>query len=156
MNVAQLFVAMVALVLLLSPLFVMAFLAGRRSSSKGISRQFDRMPAEIVLESGSWQAEFDGDQPNTVDVVMLEIEQVGNRIVGAGHSSDGTRHSLEGLLHQRHLCYICLDENRQGVWLGTVTGELLPGEQQIVGMRTRWSPQSQALIVRKAVLTRTV
>ena len=154
LNVGQLLIAVVALLMLMTPLFVLTFLAGRRSRVTGAHRQFERMHPDIVLPAGQWHVEFDGIEPNTTQVVLIELQQVGSRIVGTGHSLDGTKHSLEGILHQRGMCCICIDENRDGIWLATVTAELLPGEQRMSGMRNQWSPQSQALIVRKATFTR--
>jgi hypothetical protein len=88
-----------------------------------------------------------------VQSITLEVNQTGCRIVATGHSSDGT-HSLEGIVHDRRLCCVSIDENRDGVWLGTVTAEVQADNQRMTGMRTRWSPQSQTLMVRKATFTR--
>lgn len=47
-----------------------------------------------------------------------------------------------------------MDEGPDGICLGTVTAELGPAGDQMTGMRTRWVPRSQALLVRKATFTR--
>lgn len=155
MNSGQLIVTAVALVMLLTPLFVLSFLAGRRSVSSKTNWQFDQMRPDIVLQPGAWQAEFDADDEQQSQVIQFDLQQVGSRIVGSGRSAGGIVHSLEGILDQRRLCGVCMDETRQGTWLGTVTAELLPGEQQMVGMRMRWPPETKSLIVRKATFTRT-
>jgi hypothetical protein len=154
LNVAQMIVTAVAVLLMLTPLLMLAFLAGRRSVATGTNRRFDQIRPDVILAAGTWRAEFDGDEPGASQVVLLELQQVGSRIVGVGKSMDGTFHALEGILCQRRLCCISIAENREEVWSGTVTAELQPGEQQIIGMRNRWSRQSQTLIVRKATLTR--
>lgn len=153
LNVAQLLIVATAILMMVSPLFVLVFLAGRQSATPFSNPRFDRMRPDFVLAAGSWQIEYDGDDPSTPQSIIVHLQQTGCRVVAGGDSPDGTRHSLEGVLHQRKLCCVSIDENREGKWLGTVTAELLPGERQIVGMRSRWSPILQVLVVRKASLT---
>jgi hypothetical protein len=155
LNVAQAVVTTVAVTLILTPLLVLSFLAGRRSTSQGRVQRLDQLQPEVSLGGTVWRAEVDGDaDPDNVLTYQLELEQVGSRILAHGHSADGTRHSLEGVIHRGHLCGISIDETRQDVWLGTVTVELLPGQQQMTGMRSRWSPRSQTLTVRKVNFVR--
>lgn len=155
LNVAQVIVSTVAATMIVTPLLVLSYLAGRRSQSQGRSHRLDQLRSDVALGGSTWRADFDGDaDPDVVQTLLLEWEQVGCRIVASGSSTDGTRHSLEGVIHGGRLCCVSIDENRAGTWLGTVTAELLPGEQQMTGMRTRWCPPSQTLMVRKVTFTR--
>ncbi|MBC8117183.1 MAG: hypothetical protein H7062_22540, partial [Candidatus Saccharimonas sp.] len=70
------------------------------------------------------------------------------------HSPNGSRHSFEGLLHGRRLCYVALDDDLRTERSGAVLAEVLPGDSQIVGVRSRWSGPSQGMAMRKATFTR--
>ncbi len=155
MNVAQVIVSTVAVTLIVTPLLVLSYLAGRRSQAQGRSRRLDQLRPEALLDGSTWLAEFDGElDPNVGQTIQYDLEQFGCRILASGRSADGTRHSLEGVIHQGRLCCVSVDENREGTWLGTVTAELVPGQQAMTGMRTRWTVPSQTLMVRRAAFTR--
>ena len=153
-SVAQLVVSTVAATMVAAPLIVIAFLAGRRSLSPEKSRRLDQLMPDIALGGTVWQATFDGDSdPEATQTIQFQFTQVGSRIVAEGYSPDGTRHILEGVIHGGRLCGVTIDENRTGIWLGTVTAETLADRSRMTGMRTRWSPVTQTLMVRKAVFT---
>lgn len=155
LNVAQLVVSTVAATMIAAPLIVMAYLAGRRSLTPEKSLRLDRLLPDISLGETIWQATFDGDaDPQLAQTILFEFRQVGSRIVAEGKSPDGTRHSLEGVIHGGKFCCATIDEHRSGVWLGTMTAEMLADQQRMTGMRSRWTPVSQSLMVRKVVFTR--
>lgn len=138
----------------MTPLLVLSFVAGRRSNSQGRSHRLDQLQPEISLGRSSWLAQIADDaEPTALRSMTLEIEQIGSRITASGRSLDGTRHVLEGVVHGKRLCCISIDDNRSGIWIGTITVELIPGQQQFSGMLSRWSPQSQTMIVRPVTLT---
>ena len=154
-NVGQIIVTCVAVTLIVTPLLVLSYLAGRRSKTNGRSHRLDQLRPEALLGGSTWLAAFDGDlDPAIVQTIRFDLEQVGCRILATAQSADGTRHALEGVIHHGRLCCVSIDENREGTWLGTVTAELLPGQQSMTGMRTRWSVPSQTLMVRRVTLTR--
>ena len=97
-------VTVVALLMILSPLMVLAFVVGRRSIATGANRCFDQLRSDAVSAAGTWQVEFDGDDPTTTQTVLLELQQVGSARPGAGRSMDGTGHSLEGIVHRAAVC----------------------------------------------------
>lgn len=153
-NVAQVVVTTVAVALIMTPLVVVSYVAGRRSKTTGKSLHFEQLQCDLVLGGSTWQVDYDGEtEASEGQSITLELNQTGCRIVATGHSSDGT-HSLEGIVHQRRLCCVSIDESRDGIWLGTVTAELQADDQRMTGMRARWSAQSQTLMVRKATFTR--
>lgn len=153
-SVAQLVVSTVAATMVAAPLIVIAYLAGRRSLSPEKSRRLDQLLPDISLGGTLWQASFDGDaDPEVTQTIQFSFTQVGSRVVADGHSPDGTHHSLEGVIHGGRLCCVTIDESRSGIWLGTVTAELIGDHNRMTGMRTRWSPVTQSLMVRKAVFT---
>lgn len=155
LNVAQVILSSVAVTLIVTPLLVLSYLAGRRSSGQLKSDRLDRLRPELHMGSASWRAEFAGDaDPDVVQVVDYQVTQTASRILGQGRSADGTLHSLEGVIHLGRLCCIAIDESRAGPWLGTITAELAPGQHKLTGMRTRWSPQTQTLSVRSVTFTR--
>ena len=156
LQLPQLIVTVIAVVMILSPLLVVVFLAGRRSVVTGAASQFDRIASEFSLVPGTWRVEIDGDDPGTTQIVMLDLQQFRNRVVGMGQSVDGSRYSLEGVIHGRQLFCISMDESRYGISLATLTAEMLPGENRMIGMRSRWSSQSQTLAVRKAIFSREI
>jgi hypothetical protein len=154
LNVAQAVITTVAIFLLTTPLLIMSYVAGRQSKTQGRSQQLEQLQPDAILAGSTWRVEYDGDaDTEAVQSILLELKQSGCRIVANGHSAHGN-HSLEGVIHRSRLCCVSIDENRDGVWLGTVTAELHADNQQMTGMRTRWSPQSQTLMVRKATFTR--
>lgn len=154
-NVAQAILSSVAVTLIVTPLLVLSYLAGRRSSDQFKTHRLDRLRSELSLGGTTWHAEFAGDSnPDAVEIVVYEMVQSASRIIGRGRSVDGTEHTLEGVVHLGRLCCIAIDENRDGIWLGAVTAELIPGQQRLTGMRTRWSPGSQTMLVRPVTLTR--
>lgn len=155
LNLAQIIVSVVAVTLIVTPLIVMAFLAGRRSQVQVRSTRLDNLHPDVSLGGSTWQADFDGDDdPAIRHSVQLELQQVGCRIRGAGRSQDGSRHSLEGVIHHGRICCVSVDEVREGAWLGTITAEIQAGQNQMTGMRSRWSGKSQTLMVRKVTFTR--
>ena len=155
LNLAQIIVSVVAVTLIVTPLIVMAFLAGRRSQLQVRSTRMDTLQPEVSLGGSTWQADFDGDDdPAIRHSVQLELQQVGCRILATGRSQDGSRHSLEGVIHHGRICCVSVDEVREGAWLGTITAEILAGQRQMAGMRSRWSGKSQTLMVRKVTFTR--
>lgn len=154
-NPVEVIVTVIALVLLMSPLMLWAYLAGRRASATGKTHRFDRVTAEIHLNDTWWQAEFDADEETVAAPVMrLHLQQVGSRVFGEATSFLGTRHFFEGMLHGRQLCYISLDDNQRAEWAGAVLAEVLPGENRIVGIRTRWAEPQCAMLMRKVTFTR--
>lgn len=153
-SVAQLVVSTVAATMVAAPLVVIAYLAGRRSLSPEKSRRLDQLLPDVTLDGTVWQATFDGDaDPEVTQTIQFAFTQVGSRVVADGHSPDGTHHALEGVIHGGRLCCVTIDESRSGIWLGTVTAELIGDHNRMTGMRTRWSPVTQSLMVRKAVFT---
>lgn len=153
-NIAQIVVSVIAAMLIGTPLMVLCYLAGRRSQSHGRSHRFDQLQPDANLSGSTWIARFGGDaDPDTAQTIQYQFEQMGSRILAHGQSSDGSRHTLEGILHRGRLCTLAIDENRSGAWLGTVTAELA-GDQQMNGMRAHWSPESLTLMVRQATFTR--
>jgi hypothetical protein len=154
-NAGQVIVSTVATTLVVTPLLVLSYLAGRRSRSQGRSWRLDQLKSEFVLGGSTWRAEFDGDaDPAHVQTVLFAWEQTGCRIMAVGDSNRGVLQTLEGVIHECHICCVLIDESRAGIGLGMVTAELLPGGEQMTGMRTRWSPESQTLMVRKVTFTR--
>lgn len=153
-NLAQLVVSTLAAVMIAAPLVVMAYVAGRRSNSRERSRRLDQLQPDLILGGTTWRATFDGDaDPALRLTVLFAFEQFDSRIVASGRSPDGTEHSLEGVIHRGRLCCVSIDENSAGAWLGTITAEL-NADTLMTGMRTRWTPVSQTLMVRKVVFTR--
>ncbi|MBS0202372.1 MAG: hypothetical protein JSS49_05685 [Planctomycetes bacterium] len=153
-NLAQIAVSVVAVTLIVTPLIVMAFLAGRRSHSHGRNAYLDHLRPEVSL-GGTWRADFDADEdPSVSSSLQLELQQIGCRILATGRSRDGTRHSLEGVIHLGRICCVSVDDGREGAWLGTITAEVQADQHHMTGMRTRWSGKSQTLMVRKVKLTR--
>lgn len=153
-NFAQIMVSMIAAMLIGTPLLVLSYLAGRRSQATGRSHRFDQLQPDTNLGGSTWTARFGGDaEPGREQTIQYQFEQLGSRILAHGRSADGSRHTLEGVLHRGRICTLAIDENREGAWLGTVTAELA-GDQQMSGMRAHWSPQSLTLIVRPATFTR--
>lgn len=153
-NFAQIVVSVIAALLIGTPLIVLSYLAGRRSQSHGRSYRFDQLQPEASLGGSTWTARFAGDSnPNAEQTIQYQFEQIGCRILARGHSVDGSRHTLEGVLHGKRLCTLAIDESRNGAWLGTVTAELA-GPEQMNGMRAHWSPESLTLTVRQATFMR--
>lgn len=153
-NFAQIVVSVIAALLIGTPLLVLSYLAGRRSQAQGRSHRFDQLQPDANLSGSTWIARFGGDDdPDATQTIQYQFEQVGCRILAQGRSADGSRHTLEGVLHRGRLCTLAIDEHRAGAWLGTVTAELA-GDQQMDGMRAHWSPQTQALLVRPATFNR--
>ncbi len=154
-NPAEVVVTVIALVLLMSPLVLWAYLAGRRASATGKTHRFDRVTAEIHLNDTWWQAEFDADEELIAPLVMrLHLRQVGARVFGEATSFLGARHCFEGMLHGRELCYVSLDNNQRAEWAGALLAEVLPGESRIVGIRTRWAGPQRAMLMRKVTFSR--
>lgn len=154
MNLPQLMITGLGFCLLMTPLLLLAFVAGRRSHPAKTLRQFDRPASDHLSVTGVWTAEFDGEEPDTLKPVPFHVEQVGCRVVATGHSSDGTSHFLEGVLIERRFCGILIDEKKDRTIVATLTAELLPEEGTMNGMRSYWSPQAQALVVRKVSFAR--
>ena len=154
-NPVQIAVTVIAVVLLMSPLLLWAYQAGRGASSTGKSDRFSRVVAEIHLNDTWWQAEFDVDEGNSAPLVLrLHLRQVGARVFGEAQSMVGVRHSFEGVIHGRQLCYVSLDDTQRTEWPGAVLAEVQPGETRIVGIRTRWAGPQQAMLLRKVTFTR--
>jgi hypothetical protein len=153
MDVPQLVITTAALVMAMTPLLVVAFVAGRRSARTRTLPQFDRLPLDPVRITGNWRAEFDGLEPGTFKIVEFQFHQSGSRIIATGHESDGTKHFLEGVLFEGRLCGVCIQEIGSQTSIGTLTAEFSPSERTFTGMRSFWSSQLQALTVRKAVFT---
>lgn len=153
-NFAQIVVSVIAAMLIGTPLLVLSYLAGRRSQTQGRSHRLDQLQPDANLSGSTWIAQYGGDdEPDASQTIQYQFEQIGCRILAQGRSADGSRHTLEGVLHRGRLCTLAIDEHRSGAWLGTVTAEL-SGDQQMDGMRAHWSPQSQTLMVRQATFTR--
>ena len=154
-NPVQIAVTVIALVLLMSPLLLWAYQAGRGASATGKSDRFNRVVAEVHLNDSWWQAEFDADAAATSPLVMrLHLRQIGARVFGEAQSLAGIRHSFEGVIHGRQLCYVSLDDTQRSEWPGAVLAEVQPGEQLIVGIRTRWAGPQQTMLMRKVTFTR--
>ena len=154
-NPVQVAITAVALVALMSPLLLWAYQAGRRASATGKTPRFDRVVPDVHLNDTWWRAEFDAEEADSAPLVaMLHLRQVGARVFGEAHSTNGTRHSFEGLLHGRQLCYVALDDDHRSERSGAVLAEVLPGDSQIIGIRNRWCGPSQGMAMRKATFTR--
>ena len=151
-NMMQLALTLVALPLVMAPLVLLAFVAGRRSGSKTRIDELERLRPEVMLDGTSWRAGFDGDEASSPrQTFIVQWQQIGSRIIAESTFPDGTRLSLEGVLHHRQLCCVARDRSRRDDGLGAVLVEIRPGDREMVGMRARWSPQSQTLLLRKAV-----
>jgi len=142
-----------ALVMVLAPLLVLTYLAGRRSASTPLQIRLGSLVPAFDL-SATWLVVFDGDSGQPTPPVALEFVQQGARVIADGRGPDGIRHLLEGIVHNGRLCAVSIEERRDGLWVGTLTAELLPGNQQLTGMRSNWSTGSQTLHVRKVTFTR--
>ena len=154
-NPLQVAITVVAVVALLSPLLLWAYQAGRLTSSTGKTPRFDRVVADLHLNDTWWRAEFDAEDAGAAPhIATLHLRQVGARVFGEARSEDGSRHSLEGLLHGRQLCYVALDDDQRAERPGAVLAEVLPGESQMIGVRSRWSGPPQGLLIRRATFTR--
>jgi len=151
----QLAITMLASVLLFSPLLLWTYQLGRRSKSSGKSERFDRVVADLFLNNTQWHAVFDADDVNVLPhQVTLHLRQSGARVFGEAHAVNGAVHSFEGLLHGRQLCYVSLDDDMRIEWPGAVLAEVMPGEQQMIGIRSRWSESQKVLLLRNARFTR--
>lgn len=154
-NPIQLVITVVAIVAILSPLLLWAYQAGRLTSATGKTPRFDRVVADVHLNDTWWRAEFDAEEADTAPLVStLHLRQVGGRVFGEAHSVDGSRHSFEGLLHGRQLCYVALDEDHRVERSGAVLAEVLPSDSQMIGIRSRWSGSAQGMLMRRASFTR--
>ncbi len=154
-NPVQVAITVVAIVAIMSPLLLWAYQAGRLTSATGQTSRFDRVVAEVHLNDTWWRAEFDAEEAGAAPhVATLHLRQRGARVFGEAQSADGSRHSLEGLLHGRCLCYVALDDDQRGERSGTVQAEVLSGESQMIGVRSRWSGAPQGLLMRRATFTR--
>ena len=154
-NPIQVAITAVAIVAILSPLLLWAYQAGRSTSAAGKTPRFDRVVSDVHLNDTWWRVEFDAEEVDSAPLVAtLHLRQAGARVFGEAHSADGSRHSFEGLLHGRRLSYVALDDNRRIERSGAVLAEVLPGESQMTGVRSRWSDPSQGLLIRKATFTR--
>ncbi len=151
----QVAITVLAIVALLSPLLLWAYQSGRRASATGKTPRFDRVVPQVHLNDTWWRAEFDADDAVSPPVVVtLQLRQVGARVFGEAHSASGERHSFEGLLNGRQLCYVALDDDLRTERSGAVLAEVLPGDAKIVGIRSRWFGPKQGLAMRGATLTR--
>jgi len=154
-NPIQVAITVGAIVAILSPLLLWAYQAGRLTSATGKTPRFDRVVSDVHLNDTWWQAEFDAEDAGTAPrVATLHLRQVGARVFGEAHAADGSRHSFEGLLHGRQLCYVALDDDQRIERSGAVLAEVLPGDSQMIGVRSRWSGPSQGMLMRKATFTR--
>lgn len=154
-NPVQVAITVVAIVALMSPLLLWAYQSGRRTSATGKTPRFDRVVADLCLNDTWWRAEFDAEEADSAPLVTtLHLRQVGARVFGEAHSPNGSRHSFEGFLHGRRLCYVALDDDHRAERSGAVLAEVLPGDSQIIGIRSRWCGPSQGMAMRKALFTR--
>lgn len=151
----QVAITVVAIVLLMSPLLLWAYQSGRRTSATGKTPRFDRVVAEVHLNDTWWRAEFDAEEADAAPLVAtLHLHQVGARVFGEAQSENGARHSFEGLLLGRRLCYVALDDDHRTERSGAVLAEILPGDAQIIGVRNRWCGPSEGMAMRRATFTR--
>ena len=154
-NPLQVAITVVAIVAIMSPLLLWAYQAGRLTSATGKTPRFDRVVADLHLNDTWWRAEFDAEDAGAAPhVARLHLSQVGARVFGEAQSADGSRHSFEGLLHGRRLCYVALDDNQRIERSGAVLAEVLSGESQMIGVRTRWAGSPQGMLMRRATFTR--
>ena len=154
-NPIQVAITVVAIVALMSPLLLWAYQSGRLTSATGKTPRFNQVVPEIHLNNTWWRAEFDADEADSAPhVATLHLRQVGARVFGEARSADDSLHSFEGLLHGRRLCYIALDDDQRIERSGAVLAEVLSGESQMIGVRSRWSGPSQSMLMRKATFTR--
>ncbi len=151
----QVAITVLSITALMTPLLLWAYQSGRRASATGKTPRFDRVVPEVHLNDTWWRAEFDAEEIASAPlVVTLHLRQVGARVFGEAHSANGWRHSFEGLLHGRQLCYVALDDDPRTELSGAVLAEVLPGDLQIIGFRNRWCGPSQGMAMRKATFTR--
>ena len=154
-NPVQVAITVVAIVAMMSPLLLWAYQSGRRTSATGKTPRFDDVVPDVRLNDTWWRAEFDAEEADSAPfVATLHLRQVGARVFGEAHSPNGSRHSFEGLLHGRRLCYVALDDDHRTERSGAVLAEVLPGDSQMIGVRSRWSGPSQGMAMRKAMFTR--
>jgi hypothetical protein len=150
-DAAQLLINLLAVLLVLTPLLMLSYLAGRRSRMTGRVDELERLRPDILLNGTIWQATFDADEPSSSPPLSVKVawRQTGSRIVAETQLVNGVHLSLEGVLHHRHVCCLALDQSRREDGLGAILVEIRPGDDQMIGMRARWSPESQTLILRK-------
>ena len=154
-NPVQVAITVVAIVALMSPLMLWAYQSGRLAGVNGKTPRFDQVVADVRLNDTWWQAEFDADEADSAPlIVTLHLHQVGARVFGEGYSPNGSRHSFEGVLHGRRLCYVALDDDQRTERSGAVMAEVFPGDSQIIGIRSRWCGPSQGMAMRKATFQR--
>lgn len=150
-QVAQLALTVFAVLLVLTPLLVLAYVSGRGSSTSPLQRRLTELDPSPHI-GGRWQIVVDdesGQRP-----LLLDIVQTGGRFQAEGRGLEGARHAFEGIVHRGRLSAVTIEDGPAGLWIGTVTAELLPGSSQITGMRSRWAPDSQTLLVRRITFTR--
>jgi hypothetical protein len=154
-NPLEITVTVIAAVMIMSPLLLAAYQAGRGTSTTGKSHRFNHVIADVHLNDTWWRAEFGADEETSTPVVLrLHLRQMGARVFGEGVSASGIRHSFEGVMHGRLLCYVVLEEQQRVEWPGSVVAEVQPGDATILGIRTRWVGQRQTMLMRPAMFTR--
>jgi hypothetical protein len=154
-NPVQVVITVVALMALMTPLLLWSYQMGRGAGVSGKTPRFDRVVADVRLNDTWWRVEFDADDTDAApQIVTLHLRQVGARVFGEGHSLDNRLHSFEGLLLGRRLCYVAVDDDPRSERSGAVLAEVSPGENQIVGIRSRWGSPAQGMAMRKAVFQR--